>query len=410
MSSQDIKSTIVIVGGGVGGLGILNSLSTTINPKKHAVILIDARPAYVHLISSLRLVVSSADNLITRSVHPFGDHTFLKKLKGVGTFIQASVSEIRFSDNGRGGTVILDNGKTVAYAVLVLATGSTLPHPIAFPTKSTEVIEEYVKARQEEFASATDILLVGGGPVGIELAGELRDVFPSKSITILHRSSLLLNPAYPDRFRVAIQQQLEDRHITVLTGDSITLSATSMDQVPKDGFVTDNGRTLKPDLVIPTWGMRPNTAYLPSDLLSPTGHVKVLPTFQLVAHPDVFAIGDIIDWDERKSASKVVHAHAPKTARNVLLYLRLLEAQEKAQEKGSGEAKSNEDTDLMASRESAKYKGSTEMIMISDGKFSGMGYLDILWGIIINGWISSFSSRDLAVSRLPRFTGYTPVC
>ncbi|KAJ3771369.1 hypothetical protein FB446DRAFT_645393 [Lentinula raphanica] len=379
MSSQDIKSTIVIVGGGVGGLGILNSLSTTINPKKHAVILIDARPSYVHLISSLRLVVSSTDNLITRSVHPFGDHTFLKKLKGVGTFVQASVSEIRFSDDGRGGTVILDNGKTVAYDVLVLATGSTLPHPIAFPTKSMEVIEEYVKARQEEFASATDILLVGGGPVGIELAGELRDVFPSKSITILHRSSLLLNPVYPDRFELRYSNN--SKIVTSLS----SLGIVSLCQ-PHQWT-----RSLKTVLLltrIPTWGMRPNTAYLPSDLLSPSGHVKVLPTFQLVAHPDVFAIGDMIDWDERKSASKIVHAHAPKTAQNVLLYLH-----------------------LMASRESAKYKGSTEMIMISDGKLctSGMGYLDILWGIIINGWISSFSSRDLAVSRLPRFTGYTPV-
>ncbi|KAJ3984496.1 hypothetical protein F5890DRAFT_1294725 [Lentinula detonsa] len=166
--SKHDKLNIVIVGGGVGGLGLLRSLSTTIDPKKHTVVLIDARPAYVHLISSLRLVVSNTDNLITRSVHPYGNHTFRNKLAGNGTFIQASVTDIKFYDTGKGGQVILDNGGIVAYDVLVLTTGSILPHPIAFPT-STKAIEEYVKARQAEFAAATDILLVGGGPVGIGL-------------------------------------------------------------------------------------------------------------------------------------------------------------------------------------------------------------------------------------------------
>ncbi|KAJ3787326.1 hypothetical protein GGU10DRAFT_348980 [Lentinula aff. detonsa] len=394
--SKHDKLKIVIVGGGVGGLGLLRCLSTTIDPKKHTVILIDARPAYVHLISSLRLVVSNTDNLIKRSIHPYGDHTFRNKLAGNGTFIQASVTDIKFNDTGKGGQVILDNGGIVVYDVLVLTTGSNLPYPIAFPT-STKAIEEYVKARQAEFAAATDILLVGGGPVGIELAGELRDVFPSKAITIIHRSSHLLNAVYPDKFRIAIQKQLQDREITVLTGDAITMSDTATSQVPKDGFITKQGKTLKPDLVIPTWGMRPNTSYLPSDLLSSTGHVKIIPTFQLPAHPDVFAIGDIVDWNERVNASKVVRSHAPVAARNVLLYLSLREAQGK------------DSIDILASKDSAKYKGTIEAITISNGKTSGMSYLDVLWGIMFGGWVTSLSSRDLAVSRLSYLTGYKPV-
>lgn len=220
--------------------------------------------------ASLRLIVSDVDNLIERASRPYGEHTFRKKLAGNGTYIQGSVTEIKFGNVGKGGLVVLDNGETVEYDVLVLSTGSVWPRPIAFPTESTSAIEAHVKARREEFAKASDILLVGGGSVGIglcsvlsgifradwkylELAGELRDVYPSKPITIIHRERLLLNAAYSDRYRTRIQRQLEGRGITVLTGDAISASdasEVSESNVPQAGFVTEQGKHLKPDLVV----------------------------------------------------------------------------------------------------------------------------------------------------------------
>lgn len=265
------KSTIVVVGGGFGGLAVLNQLSTTIDPQKHSLILIEARPIFMSLPASLRLIVSDVDNLIERASRPYGEHTFRNKLAGNGTFIQGSVTEIKFGDVGKGGSVILDSGEAVGYDVLVLCTGSIWPRPIAFPTESKGAIEDHVKARREEFAKASDILLVGGGAVGIgscsilfgvssgliriilELAGELRDVFPCKPITIIHRENKLLNAAYSDRYRTGIQRQLEGRGITVLTGDAISASDESQvseSTVPQVGFVTEQGKHLKPDLVV----------------------------------------------------------------------------------------------------------------------------------------------------------------
>ncbi|KAJ3925850.1 MAG: hypothetical protein NXY57DRAFT_1030800 [Lentinula lateritia] len=398
--SSNKKSTIVIVGGGAGGLSLLNNLSTTIDPDEQRVILIDARPTMIHLASTLRLVVSDADNLLKRSIHPYGDHTFRNKLTGTGIFIHASVKEIDFGKPGDGGILTLDNGGTVAYDVLVLATGSTWPRPIAFPTENMNKITEHVQKIRAEFAAAQDILLVGGGSVGIELSGELRDVFPSKPITIIHREKYLLNATYPDKYRIAVQKQLEGRGITILTGDAISaLDASNVagSQISRDGFITEQGKTLKADLVIPTWGTRPNTTYLPSDLLSSTGHVKILPTFQLPAHPNVFAFGDIMDWNEQKTAANASFFQAPKVAKNIILYLRESEGMSAS-------------INLLSSKQSAKYNGSFVMIMVTNGKTSGMSYFNILWGIIVGGWISSLmKSKDLMVSRISGMTGYTPV-
>ncbi|KAE9396962.1 FAD/NAD(P)-binding domain-containing protein [Gymnopus androsaceus JB14] len=351
--TDSAKFTIVVIGGGFGGLGVINNLSSTIDPQKHDLILVDARPIHISLPSTLRLVVSDTDNLIEKTFHPYGEHTFRKKLAGNGD-----------SSRPPGDSV-------VKYDILVLATGSIWPGPIAFPTERS-AIEEHVKVQRKEFAKASDILLVGGGAFGIELAGELKDVFPSKPITIIHRGRLLLNAAYPDRYRIALQKQLEGRGITVLIGDAIAASdATDVSEsnVPNVGFVTKQGKHLKPDLVIPTWGIRPNTSFLPSDLLSSTGHVKILPTFQLPAHPNVFALGDIIDWQEQKSAAKAIYFHATKVVKNILTYLSLAELEGR-----SGVV------DLPASRKSAKYNGSLEMIIVTNGKSSGVGYFGVLVG------------------------------
>ncbi|KIK61786.1 hypothetical protein GYMLUDRAFT_42829 [Collybiopsis luxurians FD-317 M1] len=403
---DDPKKTIVIVGGGIGGLELLNShLSKSIDPEKHTVVLIDARPTLTHLLSTLRLVVSDKDDLTRRSILPYGDHTFRNKLAGNGRFIHGSVTEVKFGEGGplgggQGGSVVVDSGEEVAYDVLVLATGSAWPRPIAFPTESREAIVEHVKTRRAEFAKATDILLVGGGAVGIELAGELKDAFPSKPVTIIHRQNLLLNPTYPDKFRVAIQQQLESRGINVIVNDSILESDASYvaeSCAPEVGFVTEQGKKLKPDLVVPTWGTRPNTSYLPSDVLSSSGHVKILPTFQLLAHPNVFAFGDIIDWNEQKTAVKASVFQAPMVGKNIIAYLNLVER--------DGTSK----VILSASSTSVKYKGSLEVIGISNGKSNGLAYFNILWGIVLGGWFTCWlKAKDLMVSGLPGLTGYTP--
>ncbi|KAF5381840.1 hypothetical protein D9757_008354 [Collybiopsis confluens] len=421
-NSESEKTTIVIVGAGYGGLSLLNNLSKTVDPQKHSVVLIDARPAFIPLPTTLRLVVSDVDDIMNQAIHPYGDHTFRNKLAGNAKYIHGSVVEIKFGEKENGGSVLLDSGEAVRYNILVLATGSVWPKSIDFPKENRGAIEEFVEARRKEFSKASDILLVGGGAVGIELAGELRDTYPSKSVTLIHREGHLLNATYPQKYRTGLQKQLEARNITVLTGDEITesdASKVSEGHFPETEVVTKNGKKLKADLIIPTWGTHPNTSYLPSDLLSSTGHVKILPTFQLSAHPNIFAFGDIIEWKEQKMAAKASYFHAPKVATNVVEYLRLLEVSG-----GSGVI------DLAASKKSAKYNGSMEMIMITNGKarsfffriFSqfvlngvlfgqagGMGYFDVLWGIVVGNWLTAMmKSKTLMVSSVPGMTGYTP--
>ena len=92
-------------------------------------------------------------------------------------------------------------------------------------------------------------------------------------------------------------------------------------------------------------GNRPATEFVASlgpRVLNDRGQVKVNPTLQLVAFPNIFALGDAIEWDEQKQLAKY-QKHADIVVANVLSYL-----------KGITPSK--------------KYTGSPELIVVTNGK------------------------------------------
>lgn len=188
MSSK--KSTVVIVGGGTGGVVVARYLSKTLDPQRHKLLLINKHPFRIILPASLRMLVSDRGKLEERVLVPY-DKVFTN---GNGTFIEGLVTKINAGDNSNSGSLALSDGRVIEYDVLVLATGSKWDGPTSFPDDAASV-KTHIAARREEIAKANDILLVGGGAVGIgisgftcsflllisflaELAGEIKDIWP----------------------------------------------------------------------------------------------------------------------------------------------------------------------------------------------------------------------------------------
>ncbi|KAL0417551.1 UNVERIFIED_CONTAM: Apoptosis-inducing factorA [Sesamum radiatum] len=82
--------------------------------------------------------------------------------------------------------VLTAEGRLVTYDYLVIATGHNDPLP---KTKS-ERLKEY-QTEHERIRSASSVLIVGGGPAGVELAGEIAVDFPEK-VVLVHEGSRLL--------------------------------------------------------------------------------------------------------------------------------------------------------------------------------------------------------------------------
>ena len=81
---------------------------------------------------------------------------------------------------------------------------------------------------------------------------------------------------------------------------------------------------------------------LGSNVLNPRGQIRIEDTFQLKSHSNIYAIGDVVDWDEQKQAAKAPK-HAQIAAANILSQI------------NGGVAKQ-------------KYTGQPELIIITNGK------------------------------------------
>ena len=78
-----------------------------------------------------------------------------------------------------GSEVITSSGNRVPYDFLVIATGTTF----SGPTTKSERIKMF-EAEKKKLSAANSVLIIGGGPVGVELAGEIATDFPEKKVSV----------------------------------------------------------------------------------------------------------------------------------------------------------------------------------------------------------------------------------
>ena len=127
-------------------------------------------------------------------------------------------TSVEANPGGRGGKVILDNGDEVLYDVVVIATGSSWESLVNFPDDET-LYKEFVEEWRNKFKKANNVVIVGGGAVGIgevasfqvpgritdnvyiETAGEIKDVYP---VSVLFKQNLTTFPVsdWFDIFRI----------------------------------------------------------------------------------------------------------------------------------------------------------------------------------------------------------------
>ncbi len=73
-----------------------------------------------------------------------------------------------------------------------------------------------------QIEKSTAIVIIGGGAVGIELAGEILDRYPKKSITIIQSGDKLLSNATDvgDKIKVSAKKALEDKGVKIVLSKS----------------------------------------------------------------------------------------------------------------------------------------------------------------------------------------------
>jgi len=300
-----MSRTVAVIGGGYGGSAVAKALD-----EKADVVLIDPRDAFVHAAGSLRALVQPAwaGNIF------FAFDTLLAR----GTVVRDRA--VAVDPTG----VTLASGRRIDADYTVLATGSSYAYP-AKPNADTSVdaLDE-LRRTHEELAGAGRVLIAGAGPVGLELAGEIKEVWPHKQVTVVDPTEQLL-PAFQPEMRRDLHRQLDELGIELRLGTGLTTSPpTEPGRAGAFTVTTTGGDEIAADIWFRAHGVNVNSDYLADGRLAtrtPQGQVPVTDTLNVDGHDRVYAIGDITDLAEAKMAGYAMQ-HADIVARNISAQLR----------------------------------------------------------------------------------------
>jgi NADH dehydrogenase FAD-containing subunit len=296
---------VVVVGGGYGGAAVVKALESEAD-----VVLVERRDSFVNTAASLRTLAQPA--WAANMFFPFDT-----------AFTRATVLRDRVVSADPDG-VTLASGQRVAADYLVLATGTSYAYPAKPRADLRGEIVEHLLQTHKELSSAGRVLILGAGPEGLELAGEIKEVWPIKHVTIVDPASALLLGFLPP-VREELHRQLKELAIDLKLGASLTAPlANEAGRVNTFTTTTTAGEEITADIWFRAYGVTTNSDYLADGrltVLNGQGQVPVTDRLTVGQHDHVYAIGDLTDVAEAKMAGYAMQ-HAAVVTQNIRAQLR----------------------------------------------------------------------------------------
>ena len=193
--------------------------------------------------------------------------------------------------------LISAEGAVLDYDTLLLANGS---HPFIPPIKGSEmegvfVIHSVRDVRQllQAAGKKSNVVLIGGGLLGLETANALHKL--GKNITVVEFFPRLLPRQLDNEGAARLQHYFENLNFTFKLG-ATTREITGDASV--EHVVLENGDIIPAEMVIISAGVRPNLS-LARTLGLKTNKGVIVDKFMQTSHPDIYAAGDVIEFEER---------------------------------------------------------------------------------------------------------------
>jgi len=276
------RPTVAVIGGGYAGSNVAKQLDEAAE-----VVLVEPKDAFVHNVAALRALADPS--WLPRIYFPYDG------LLERGRVIRDRASKV---DAGR---VTLAYGQEIPADYIVLATGSAYPFPAKSDLDSTAAAHDKTLAAHAALAAAGRVLLLGAGPVGVELAGEITATWPNKDVTLIDPAGDILGARFRPELKAEIRRQLSEIGVHVLLGSQLAAGPPGEPgELGTFTVRTDSGVELTADIWFRCYGVRPVSDYLAGSLAGarqPDGRVEVAPSLQVIGQGRVFALGDVATAD-----------------------------------------------------------------------------------------------------------------
>ncbi|KZT69492.1 iron uptake cluster protein [Daedalea quercina L-15889] len=405
-----LKKTVVVLGVSYGGAHAARTLSQKL-PKGWRVVCIDRNTHFNHLYALPRFAVVPGHEhkafIPYQPMFNFHDMTPLAETiilhAHVTSLTPHSLTLSRaFPEHG-----IDEPGRKLEFDYAVYALGSHLPAPInlwgpvgddpevfsvtkgmvqdvAGRRQTPSAVAEgkgtnyhgtkpqainWLQRYRERIDNASSILVVGGGPLGIQYSTDIKERHPSKHITLLHSRTQLL-PTFVKAMHDEVISTLAALDIITILGDRLDLSSvkegktvTTPDGRKERVVRAISGREIRAELILLCTGQVPNTGLMaeaiPEAVISEgpkKGQTRVARTMQVavpasqaksdgddtiqkalgglslqdkltennqdepvhVPYPNLFAVGDAVDGFGANNAGRNSYYQATVAVKNIL--------------------------------------------------------------------------------------------
>ncbi len=203
-------------------------------------------------------------------------------LEAAGITYLAGLSAVRIDAASR--SVLLSDGRTLAYYKLLLATGAR-PRRLSCPGADYALdFRSFADATAifSRAAAGRSAAIIGGGLIGMELAAVLRG--KGMAVTVIEAAAKPLGRAVPPRFAAS----LHDRHVE--EGVRFHLGQGVAEIMP-DAVVLADGTRMPADIVVSAIGVAPDTALADAAGLA-IGNGILTDAFLRASDPHIHAAGD----------------------------------------------------------------------------------------------------------------------
>ena len=315
-----MKTQIVVVGGGAGGLELVRKLGAKLGREAFDVILVERSRTHIwkpllHEVAAGALDANMDEVGYGSHANRWGYRFFFGSLEAIDREARQVVIAPILDENG----AELIGRHRIRYDYLVIAVGS-VSNDFGTPGVAQNCLFLEDREQADRFRlkllnhclrvsralaadpsaqAYVDVAIVGGGATGVELAAELYnaasalkhyglEVFDERRlrVTLIEAGPRIL-PALPDKLALAAKQELTALGVRVLEGTAVT-------EVTQGAMRTAGGEEIRADLLVWAAGVRGPELLQHMDGLEATrnNQLVVSPTLQTTRDPRIFAIGD----------------------------------------------------------------------------------------------------------------------
>jgi len=336
MNITNTNKSVVIIGGGYGGIRAMQKLSLSSNI---SITLIDRNP-YHYLQTEAYALIANTATLTDVTV----DLVALCKTYPNVTYIKSNVDAINLEAK-----TVVYTGKTLAYDNLIMACGShtkfpkailglqdyahgvkTLHRAFKFKQQFEQELYERMQSEDDHFCKAFNVVIGGAGLSGVEVAAEMghfakkfmrdnRMMCEGIKIYLIASRDTLLDNMHPYLQKKA-QTRLKRLGVEVLYKTRIV-------EVKATEVLLSRGSVIAFDFMIFAGGVEASS--LTKSLgcpLNTKGQIQVEKTLQIQCHKNVYAIGDAAALEDAQGVSIPATANAAEKSaeiavKNILLQL-----------------------------------------------------------------------------------------